>query len=71
MLVKVEDSTYIRDTNSGALINQDYSSRDEYLAKVRMINEHKSDINTINTEINNLKSDISEIKTLLLNLANK
>jgi predicted transcriptional regulator len=71
MFVKVEDSTFIRDTSSGALINQDLSSRDEYIAKVRMINEHKSDINTINNEINSLKTDISEIKSLLSILINK
>ena len=71
MLVKVEDSTYIRDTHSGALINQDYSSRDEYQAKVRIMNQQKSDINTLNKEIDNLKSDITDIKSMLLILMNK
>lgn len=71
MLVKVEDSTYVRDTQTGALINHDYSSRDEYQAKVRLMSQQKSDINTINTEIDNIKSDVSEIKSMLLLLMNK
>jgi hypothetical protein len=53
-LVKVEDSSFVRDTNSRALINQDYAARDEYFAKVKMLSMNKNQINTLNTEVDNL-----------------
>lgn len=71
MLVKVNDSTFVRDIQSGALINQDYSSRDEYYAKVKMITNQKQELNTVRSEIDNIKNDISEIKQLMFALLNK
>lgn len=71
MLVKVTDSTFVRDIQSGALINQDYSSRDEYYAKVRLITNQKEELNTVRSEIDNIKNDVSEIKQLLFALLNK
>lgn len=70
-LLKVQDSHYVRDTQSGALINQDYSARDEYFAKVKMLTANKSEINKLNGEITELKSEISEIKDLLKQLLTK
>jgi hypothetical protein len=67
-LVKVNDSTFVRDTESRALINQDYTGRDEYYAKVKMLNTQKIEINKVNTEINQIKSEMSEIKDLLKQL---
>jgi hypothetical protein len=64
-LVKVEDSNFVRDTNSRALINQDYAARDEYFAKVKMLSMNKNQINKLNTDVDNLKSELSEIKNLL------
>lgn len=71
ILVKVNDSTYVRDIQTGALINQDYASRDEYNAKVRMITNQKEELNTVRSEIDNIKNDVSEIKQLLFALLNK
>lgn len=71
MLVKVNDSTFVRDIQSGALINQDYSSRDEYYAKVKMITNQKQELNTVRSEIDAIKNDISEIKQLMFALLNK
>ena len=71
MLVKVKDSTFVRDIQSGALINQDYSSRDEYYAKVKMITNQKQELNTVRSEIDDIKNDISEIKQLMFALLNK
>lgn len=71
MLVKVTDSTFVRDIQSGALINQDYSSRDEYYAKVKLITNQKEELNTVRSEIDNIKNDVSEIKQLLFALLNK
>jgi len=67
-LVKVNDSTFVRDVQSRALINQDYTGRDEYYAKVRMLNNQKTEINKVNAEINQIKSEMSEIKDLLKQL---
>lgn len=64
-LVKVEDSSFVRDTDSRALINQDHAGREEYYAKVKMITSHKTEINKVNAEINQIKSEMSEIKDLL------
>lgn len=64
-LVKVEDSNFVRDTNSRALINQDYAARDEYYAKVKMLSSNKNQINKLNTDVDNLKSELSDIKNLL------
>ena len=71
MLVKVKDSTFVRDIQSGALINQDYSSRDEYYAKVKMITNQKQELNNVRSEIDAIKNDISEIKQLMFALLNK
>lgn len=67
-LVKVTDSTFVRDVQSRALINQDYTGRDEYYAKVKMLNNQKTEINKVNAEINQIKSEMSEIKDLLKQL---
>lgn len=63
--VKVEDSDFIRDTHSRAIINTNYSARDEYFAKVKMLTANKSEINKLNNEINEIKSELSGIKELL------
>jgi septal ring factor EnvC (AmiA/AmiB activator) len=67
-LVKVNDSTFVRDVQSRALINQDYTGRDEYYAKVKLLNNQKTEINKVNAEINQIKSEMSEIKDLLKQL---
>jgi hypothetical protein len=64
-LVKVEDSTFVRDTKSRALINTDNAARDDYFSKVKMLNANKSEINKLNSDVTNLKSELSEIKNLL------
>lgn len=64
-LVKVEDSSFVRDTKTRALINQDYAARDEYLAKAKMMSINKTEINKMSAEINQLKSEMSDIKDML------
>lgn len=67
-LVKVEDSPFVRDTKSRALINTDHAARDEYYSKVKLLSANKNQINTLNKEVDNLKSELSEIKNLLKQL---
>jgi len=71
MLVKVKDSNFVRDTESMALINNDIASKEEYYAKVRLINNQKQEINKVNDELASLKSEIGEIKQLLLQITSK
>jgi hypothetical protein len=71
MLVQVEDTKFVRDTNSRALINQDYAARDEYYSKVKMVTANKNEINKLNDDVLGLKSEITEIKELLKQLLTK
>ena len=71
MFVEVKDSKFVRDTKSMALINRDNSARDEYLAKVQMMNHQKHEINTIRSELSDVKNDIIEIKEMLSQLIGK
>jgi hypothetical protein len=70
-LVKVEDSTFVRDTNSMALINIDMTARDEYYAKAKLLKGQKEEINNIKLDIDEIKSQMSEIKSLLIQLSTR
>ena len=70
-LVKVENSSFVRDTNSMALINTDMTSRNEYYAKAKMIQTQKEEINNLKSEITEMRSQMSEIKFLLLQLTER
>jgi archaellum component FlaC len=69
--VKVNGSEYVRDTHSMGLSNTNTNEKNEYYAKLRMIQNQKEGINKVNEEINVLKNDITEIKTLLSQLLNR
>jgi hypothetical protein len=71
MLVKVNNTNYVRDTESMALMNTDSESKNEYLAKVRMLKTQKDEINTVKQEIADIKEDMGEIKQLMLQLLDK
>ena len=71
MFVDVKDSKFSRDTSSMALINKDYSAREDYYTKVRMLTNQKEEINSIKSEINTLRTDIQDIKNLLTQLIGK
>ena len=71
MLVKVNNSTFVRDTNSMALIDTDMASKNEYLAKVRMLKTQKEEINKVKSEIADVKDDLQVIKQLMTQLLSK
>jgi len=71
MLVKVQDSKFVRDTNSMALLNTDIQEKNEYYNKLQMVKRQKEEINNIKAEINDLKDDVGEIKSLLRTLIEK
>jgi len=70
-LVKVTGTSFVRDTNSMALMNTDSKEKNEYLEKIRMINGQKEEINKVKAEIDSMREDMSEIKNLLLKLMDK
>ena len=70
MLVKVEGTSFVRDTNTMALINTNTAEKNEYLTKVRMIKTQKEEINNVKQEIDSIKNDMKEIKELLLAMNN-
>ena len=62
----------VRDTSSGAILNTDRSSYDNYIQARNRAIEREMEISRQADEINNIKQDVSEIKDLLLKfLANK
>jgi len=69
--LRVEGTKLIRDTRSGAIINQDKNGLDEYLNKRRALESQKNEINNIKSEVKELREDITEIKSLLLKLLEK
>jgi len=70
-LVKVEGTTFIRDTKTMALINTDISGLEDYKMKSRLLNNQKQEINNIRNEINELRNDVGVIKQLLIQLSGK
>jgi septal ring factor EnvC (AmiA/AmiB activator) len=70
-LVKVTNSSFVRDTQSMAIINVDNQAKQEYYEKVRLLSKQKEQINKINDEIKELRDDVGEIKNLLKQLVSK
>lgn len=70
-LVKVQNSSFVRDTSSMALINQDKKGLNDYLNKRKIMEAQRNEINTIKSEVNTIKSDVNEIKELLHQLLGK
>jgi hypothetical protein len=69
--LRVEGTKLVRDTRSGAIINQDKNGLDEYLNKRRALESQKEEINNVKSEVKVLREDITEIKSLLLKLLEK
>lgn len=69
--VKVEGTAFVRDTKSMGLSNTDFSAKNEYYLKARLLKTQKDEINTIKSDVNSLRSDIQDIKSLLEQLMDK
>jgi len=70
-LVKVNGTNFVRDTKSMGLSNTNYSEREEYYAKSKILNNQKTEINKVKSEIDILRNDIGDIKSLLQQLLEK
>lgn len=64
-LVKVNGASMLRDTNSMALINNDPIGKNEYLVKARILQNQKTELNNMRSEMDSIKSDVLEIKLML------
>jgi hypothetical protein len=70
-LLKVQGTKLVRDPRSGAIINQDKTGLDDYLARRRGMESQKEEINKVKSDITEMKQDMTEIKSLLLKLLEK
>jgi hypothetical protein len=70
-LLKVRGTKLVRDTRSGAIINQDKTGLEEYLAKRRGMQSQKEEINKVKSDITEMKKDMADIKDLLQKLLEK
>jgi hypothetical protein len=70
-LVKVNNTNFVRDNESMAIINVDNNAKNEYYEKVRLAKSQKEQINKMNADISDLRDDIGQIKQLIQLLVNK
>jgi hypothetical protein len=70
-IVKVEGTTFLRDTKTMALINTDVAGLEDYRMKTTLISNQKSEINKVKSEINEIRNDVQIIKELLMQLSGK
>ena len=70
-IVPVKDSTFVRDTNSMALINKDENGFKDYLKKRNIMASQKEEINNMKADIASVKNDVQEIKQLIFQLLDK
>ncbi len=68
---KTENSKYIKDKTSNALLAVNRNELEIYRKKVKQLKESKNAINKIETmeeQVNSLQNDVTEIKELLIKL---
>jgi hypothetical protein len=70
-LVQIPDTTFVRDTASMALINQDKNGLDAYIKQRNVLMTQKQEINKIKLDINDIRNDMQEIKSLMMQLIDK
>jgi hypothetical protein len=70
-IVKIPGTTYVRDTQTMALINTDMAGLEDYKMKSTLISNQKSEINKVKNEINEIRNDVQIIKELLMQLSGK
>lgn len=70
-LVQIPETTFVRDTTSMALINQDRNGLDAYIKQRNVLVAQKHEINTVKSEIQSIKEDMLEIKQLMMQLIEK
>ena len=67
-LVQVNDSTFVRDTHSKAILNTDRNGLNEYYAKRDQIKREQEEKAEMQNRLGRLEEDMSDIKTMLFKL---
>ena len=69
--IKVKNQpNLMRDPSSNAILNDNQSGYDEYIARRDAANKQKEQSLNVEEDVANLKSELSEIKSLLKELVN-
>ncbi len=71
MELKVEGTSYFRDTKTNALVNRDVNGLEDYKAKRKYAESQRQEINNLKKEMDCIKNDVLEIKELMRQLLNK
>ena len=67
--LKVEGhASLVRDTATGAILNNNRTEYEEYLHQKRKTEAREAEISQHTEDINNIKNELSDIKQLLLQL---
>jgi hypothetical protein len=67
--LKVEGhASLVRDTATGAILNNNRTEYEEYLDRKRKVEAREAEISQHTEDINNIKNELSDIKQLLLQL---
>jgi len=61
-------ASLIRDTTTGAILNNNRTEYEEYLDRKRKAEAREAEISQHTEDINNIKNELSDIKQLLLQL---
>jgi len=68
-LVQVNDSTFVRDTHSKAILNTDINGLNEYRMKREISKRQQEEKKQDKQRLDKLEQDMQEIKQLLLQIA--
>ena len=71
MQVKIDGTSFYRDTNSMALVNKDVAGLEEYRTKRKFAESQRQEINNLKKEMECIKGDVLEIKEMMRQLLNK
>jgi len=64
-LVQIEDSSYVRDIHSKAILNTDLNGLNEYYMKREMFKKEQAEKIQMSNRLDKIENDMSEIKNLL------
>jgi hypothetical protein len=68
-LVQVNDSTFVRDTHSKAILNTDINGLNEYRMKREIAKRQQEEKQQDKARLDKLENDMQDIKQLLLQIA--
>ena len=74
VIIQTEDTRFLRDTHSKALLNTDYNALQQHRREKLYFQKQQNDINILRgqvEELNTIRVEMLEIKTLLKEIINK